>query len=261
MSRRLHLFEIEDLPSCPRVIRDGITDILQHSINMGDFYAPIVPILSRALARSGSTQVVDLCSGGGGPWPTLFPKLRQEQDVDVTLLLTDRFPNAQAFNRVRGLLGDRVSCSYESVSAFDVPESVEGFRTIFTGLHHFRPPDARRIIADAVRKNEGIGVFEFTQRRVLPMAFVAVMSPLGTLFAAPFAKPFRLSRLLLTYLIPVLPLCTLFDGVVSCLRTYSQDELRELVAGLPDNDYHWEIGEVRARAVQPLTYLVGYPAN
>ena len=33
LKKRIHVFEIEDLSFCPRVLRDGITDVLQHAIN------------------------------------------------------------------------------------------------------------------------------------------------------------------------------------------------------------------------------------
>jgi len=67
-----------------------------------------------------------------------------------------------------------------------------------------------------------------------------------------------LSRLVWTYLPPVLPIVGLFDGIVSCLRTYSPTELRELSRGL--DSYDWEIGEKR-NGWSPLvvTYLVGVP--
>lgn len=259
LKRRIHFFEIEDLSFCPQVIRDGITDVLQHSINMGEIYSSIVPLLLDALAKTQSNKIVDLCSGGGGPWPSLLPELKAKSGKEISVLLTDKFPNAKAFGRTKRLLGSSIDCQSNSISAFDVPAEIQGFRTIFTGFHHFRPQDGRKIIEDAVRKNEGIGIFEFTARSPLPLLFVLVMSPIGALLLAPFVRPFRWSRVLLTYLIPILPLCTLFDGFVSCLRTYSEEELQALVNDLPANDYIWEIGKIDTRKVQPLTYLIGYP--
>ena len=67
----------------------------------------------------------------------------------------------------------------------------------------------------------------------------------STLLAVtPFIRPLRASRLFLTYVLPVVPLCTWWDGVVSCLRAYSPEELARLVAALPDNDYVWDIGRL-----------------
>ena len=258
LKNRLHLFEVEDLSFCPRVIRDGITDVLQHSINSGKMYLPVVPLLLDALEKTDSSRLVDMCSGGGGPWPSLYPELASG---DREVLLTDKFPNIPALDRTRSLFDGGLDYVADSVSAFDVPEDLNGFRTIFTGFHHFRPEDGQKIIADAVRKGEGIAIFEFTHRSFLPMLFTLFMSPIGTLLVAPFAKPFRWSRVLLTYVVPVLPLCAMWDGFVSCLRTYSTDELQALVESLPENDYRWEIGEVADRTVQPLTYLMGYPSQ
>jgi hypothetical protein len=52
----------------------------------------------------------------------------------------------------------------------------------------------------------------------------------------------------------------LFDGVVSCLRTYRPPELRELIKKLSGIEYQWEAGErSRASGGTPITYLIGYP--
>ena len=57
-----------------------------------------------------------------------------------------------------------------------------------------------------------------------------------------------------------MPLIALFDGLVSCLRTYSVGELRDLTARLDTNDYHWGIGTVKSKAGPiPITYLIGVP--
>jgi hypothetical protein len=74
----------------------------------------------------------------------------------------------------------------------------------------------------------------------------------------PRIRPFRWSRLLWTYLIPIIPLVLLFDGVVSCLRTYRPQELREIVDKLSCSQYRWEIGELAGRRA-PVTYLIGCP--
>jgi hypothetical protein len=143
------------------------------------------------------------------------------------------------------------------VDARAVPGDLDGFRTIFTAFHHFRPAEARAILADAVRRDQGIGVFEVARRAPREIAVVA-FTWLGALLSAPFIRPWRWSRFLWTYLPPVLPLVGSFDGVVSCLRAYSPAELRELVRGL--DTYDWEIGDFRG-GWSPLrgSYLIGVP--
>ena len=83
---------------------------------------------------------------------------------------------------------------------------------------------------------------------------------MAVLVLTPAVRPFRWSRLFWTYVVPVLPLAILFDGLVSCLRTYTSDEM--LVLGHDDGgeEYKWEAGFVRpAGSPLPIPYLLGVP--
>jgi hypothetical protein len=84
---------------------------------------------------------------------------------------------------------------------------------MFTSFHHFRPSDARAILADAVRSGVGIGVFEFTGRGLRRFAAVA-LAPFAVLYAVPFLRPVRWRALLFTYMIPIIPVGVFFDGVL-----------------------------------------------
>jgi hypothetical protein len=51
-----------------------------------------------------------------------------------------------------------------------------------------------------------------------------------------------------------------WDGIVSWLRIYSVEELRELVAGIDAQDWEWDIGTIKlGNAPAHATYLVGTP--
>jgi hypothetical protein len=74
--------------------------------------------------------------------------------------------------------------------------------------------------------------------------------------------PILTSALAWTYLIPVMPLLAMFDGMVSSLRTYSVEELRRLTEGLQAQNYQWDIGTVKSTAGPiPVTYLVRMPIH
>jgi hypothetical protein len=177
--------------------------------------------------------------------------------VDVSVCLTDHCPNIAAFERAHRLSNQGITYHSEPVDAANVPSALTGFRTMFTAFHHFPPEQARAVLADAVGKGEGIGVFECAQRSVL-MLLAILPTPLRVLIATPFIRPFRWSRLFWTYVVPVLPIVLLFDSAVSVLRMYRVDELRGLTAGL--KGYRWEAGRVRMRRLPiALTYLVGIP--
>lgn len=258
--KRLHLFEIEDQPWCPAPLRDAATDFLRFALHAGDSYAPAAPLLAELLREAGESAVVDLCSGGGGPWARLLPALRAE-GVGPLVTLTDLYPNLDAFRRAAEGLGGALRYEPTPVDAAAVPARLRGVRTLFTGFHHFAPPAARALLRDAVRAGQPIAVFEATERSARGLLATAI-SPLLVLLATPLIRPLRLSRLVFTYLVPLVPLLVLWDGMVSCLRSYTAAEMAALAAEAEGaGGYRWRAGQARGRGPIPVTYLIGVPAR
>jgi len=55
-------------------------------------------------------------------------------------------------------------------------------------------------------------------------------------------------------------LVLLFDGVVSCLRTYRPGELCEIIENVSAIGYQWNVGEHSKTSERlQITYLIGYP--
>ena len=257
---RLQLFEIEDQSWCPMSIRNAMTDFLRFLMETFAPYRGAAAILSRSLRVLGDTTVVDLCAGGGGPWLDLVRRMRAETGAAPLVRLTDRFPNRTAFARLQSASDGAIAGEEEPVSAMAVPTRLTGFRTLFTALHHFAPDDARAILADAVHAGQGVAAFEVTSRTPLALLGMLLL-PLLVLVCTPFIRPFRWSRLFWTYVVPVVPLAVWFDATVSCLRSYTPEELRDLVEHLQQG-YQWEIGTVRSAPLPSrVTYVVGLPRS
>ena len=177
------------------------------------------------------------------------------------ILLTDKFPNLAAFEKVKAASANRIDFNQNSIDATKVPVELEGFRTMFSSFHHFPPSQARAILQNAVDAKQGIGIFEVTSRTAaaVGMMFLWFLTPF---LYTPSIRPFRWSRLIYTYVLPIIPLVLLFDGLVSCLRTYQARELSELIKSLAAQEYHWEIGEEPGTLIRlPITYLIGYPQD
>ncbi len=98
--------------------------------------------------------------------------------------------------------------------------------------------------------------------RNMPMLFapIAVLVNMCALFVAslmlvPFVRPPSLSRLVLTYVLPVIPLLVAWDGTVSALRAYTADEVLEIARSVPGAEtYAFEAGVVGSAL-----YLTGRP--
>lgn len=236
-----------------------MTDFLRLTMERFAPYAVTAPLIARTLTRLGESRIVDLCSGGGGPWLDLLGRIPAAGGPVVRVTLTDAYPNRAAIARLRQETAGAIDGEAEPVSAIDVPERLLGLRTMFTGLHHFAPAEAGAILTDAARRRSGIGVFEITERSILSLVGMLFL-PLFVLLATPFIRPFRWSRLLLTYVVPVVPLAVWFDGTVSCLRSYTSAELLVLARGSDDQGTEWEAGRIRSTPfMTSVTYLIGVP--
>ena len=258
--RRFHLFELEDQSWFPALIRDAGTAFLEFAGRIGGQAEALAPVLSSALQRARENRIVDLCSGGSGPLPTALAVIAQQQDQTITATLTDLYPNRNAFERTTRS-NPAITAVYEPVDATSVPDDLKGLRTMFNGFHHFRPALAKRILASAVEDRESIAILEVVARHPLTLLSM-LFAPLLAYLSVPFLRPFRWGWIPLTYLIPVIPLFIFWDGFVSCLRCYSQDELHEMTKDLTSDDYEWEIGEIDLPG-QPLngSYLIGSPTR
>jgi hypothetical protein len=258
---RVHLFELEDQAWFPRVLRDAGTAFLELASRVSGHAAALAPVLERALTASGEKRIVDLCSGGAGPVAEIVDVLAS-RGSEVHATLTDFYPNAGSLARVSARSAGRIDWVREPVDATRVPRELAGVRTIFNALHHFRPAAVRGILADAATARRPIAIFEVVARE--PVAMLGVLfAPLFFALSLPFLRPFRWLWIPLTYLVPVLPLFVLWDGLVSCLRVYSPAELQALVGSLEPRHrdaYDWDIGRVRLGATPGrATYLVGVP--
>jgi hypothetical protein len=257
--RRYQLFEFLDQRWCPQAIRDGATDFLERLSFLANPYSAIRSPFVDAIRATGARSVIDLCSGGGGPWfSEQWQEARVQAQGPLCVSLTDKFPSSILAKRV-----ERTDATLKivahSVDATKVPANLTGFRTIFASFHHFSDVSAKQILADAVRAREGIAAAEVTSRTLRAAATICLL-PILALAITPGIRPFRWSRLFFTYIVPAIPLVVLWDGLVSCIRTRTPGELLALTTDFPQ--YLWTSGYRKDRGLKlRIVYLIGLPTT
>jgi len=254
-----YLFEFEDLNWFPDTIRESMTDCLRFIITTIDIYQPVIPLLKEGLHKTNTNQIIDLCSGGGGAIEQLRNKLNQQSNSNVKIILTDKYPNKNAFELLSAKSKGNILFSDIPVDAANVPATLKGFRTIFSAFHHFNKAFAKSVIQNAVDTKSGIGIFDGGDKNIFVILGMILIHPIIFIVFTPFFKPFRFSRLLFTYLIPIIPFCQIWDGVVSILRLYKPDELLEMAKEVDHEKYFWKAGKMKNKFGIHVTYLIGYP--
>lgn len=259
MIPRMHFFEFEDFSWFPANIRNYMTDFLRHSTIRMKLHKPMVSILTSAMEKTGTPQIVDLCSGGGGLLAAMQRDICESARSGVSITFTDKYPNEEALTAICDERPQSLKFESASIDATAVPERLKGIRTMFSAFHHFPPEIAQEILADAVNSRQGIAVFEISRRSLL--GFVPmVLSPLATWAMTPFIRPFNLGRLFFTYVIPAVPFFVMWDGIVSAFRTYTVEELQAMASPFASEDFKWSAGVTSAPYGYKITYLVGVPS-
>jgi hypothetical protein len=257
--KRFELVEFHDLRWFPKLWRDMLTDYLAYiSCEWGAFHT-VLPKLKAALEEDGSPSIIDLCSGASGPLIKLGRHLYRKDGTRRPILLTDKYPNLAAFEKVADASHGNLGFVGTPVDAMNVPAQLEGFRTLFAAFHHFNPEQAQQILRDAVAKQAGIAIFEYTERNRF-WILRALRSPLLFWKTAPAAlKPMTPAKVFWIYILPLPVLLFAWDSLVSCLRTYTEEELKAMAEALPLAHCAWEVGHVPSFWGGRVTYLIGLP--
>lgn len=257
---RIHAFEFNDSERTPAFIREMVVESLSRTLRWGRMLHDLVGPFRRFLEASGASEVLDLCAGAAGPATILASEMRRAGRTPPRFVLTDLYPRVDAWEQARRELPDDIDFVADPVDATRIPDAIADgrARAIINALHHFPPHLATAIFADAVRGSRGIFVAEAFERN--PLQFLS-FAPAGiaALTANPvLARRDRLAKAAITWLSPIAMGISVWDGLVSTLRVYSEAELRAMVAPLGDS-FVWEYGYYRYAPFGKGTYFYGVP--
>ena len=256
---KIRLFEFEDKAWLPENIRAGMTDYLRFILNGGNFYEPVSSLIMELVQKTAAVKVIDLCSGGGGTIEQIQKNIEEQYYRQLPFVLTDKFPNVNAYQFLQNKTGGKISYIPMPVNAATVDPSLNGVRTIFSAFHHFDDDTATAVIKNAVTAKEAIGIFDGGDKNVFFIVAIIILHPIAFILFTPFFRPFTWRRLFFTYVIPIIPFCTIWDGIVSVTRLYSPKQLLGIATNINTTDYCWKAGKVKNKFGMHITYLVGYP--
>jgi len=251
------LFEFNDAAWAPAALRELTVDSLSVTLERGKLMQGLVEPFAAFLERSGTREVLDLCSGAGGPARILSQAL-SERGIAARFTLTDLHPRVAAWQTLAEALPGHIDHVAQPVDATAVPESLgqAKARVIINALHHFPPEIVRGIFADAARSGTGIFISEsFTRNPLMALDFIPAGVP--AVLTSPLRGGDRLAKALLVWATPVAALSSLWDTVVSTLRVYDEGELRSFVADL--SQLEWRAGTYPVGRFGTGTWFAGLP--
>lgn len=258
---RWHLFEIGDQSWCPGWMRTYIQSYLTSVWNL---HVPPFSKTSPAgvaadlildnLSDASSYTFVELCAGAGGPTSTietiLNTKLQAEGKRPAQFVLTDLYPCVEEWSAI-SKRQENVSFIAEPVDATSceriAPRDRRECRIFNLSFHHFDDPLAAKMLRKAMESADSFmwvlfpvkienHVLKLTTSSICEMAqrnFTSLLN-IPVMFLFPYWHTIARYRnsplhLFFTYVIPLLPFLTAFDGLVSTIRCRTGEEIQDLL--------------------------------
>lgn len=233
----MKLTELEDLNCFPQLFRNMQTEFLAQTAIILNMYKPLNSLLFE-FKKHSSKKIIDLCSGSGIPAIQATGELRKQ---GFKLICTDKFPNRDLIQQNDYL---NVEYSSEPLDILNLPSDLTGVFTMFNSLHHFTPEENESLITELSRRKGAFFFAEPLKPQLLIFIKVILMTTIGQVIICPFIKPFRIERLIFTYLLPLNLVFTLYDGLISVFKSYKRSTLERLARHAQNEGFITKTGSV-----------------
>ena len=256
--KRLQLFEFNDFSWIPASIREVSMGIISEISKFFKIFDQGFTKVEQSMKVASKPVIQGLCAGDGQLMVLLSKFVKSK---DIAIVVSDLHPNLSSYNALEKKSNGNIRFLKKPVNVFDVPADQPGTRLIINAIHHFPKEEVKRIISKSVNDNEPLVFLEPISRDIMSIIKYIVAAPFACLIIS-LLKTFsgRFVYLLWGILIPLGTFIHIFDGIVSHLRAYKPEELREMVQETDTaGKYQWDIGVSKATLDTKMIYLIGYP--
>ena len=226
--KRKNLHQISDQAWFPKHLKQLVDEFLSWFVVQVNATKPFIPLFEKALSFSDKKVLVDI-----------------------------DFSTGAGMESCRHLLDPTVQVETIAYDGFRVEK--EGVYVIINALHKLSPDQVIELLGKIAGSGKSVVAVEGNNDNWWQAIGMTLFVPLAVFLSAPFVKPFRWTRLLFTYLIPVLLLIIPLDGIIALFKLYSPKDLNELTDQLKVPAYNWESGKKDNGRGGKIIYLMGLP--
>jgi hypothetical protein len=262
MLPRILSFEFCERADVPLWIRESIVEILGMGLRASHVFQPVAPVFHALCQLIGANEVFDLGSGSGEPAALLIEELRRQGLAVPRFTLSDLLPNLPALRKTASQHPEQLRIITEPLDATAIPGQFnQPLRTIINTFHHFPPPLACKILADAIQKQRAIFIMESSTRRLHNS-----WGLLPGLFRSYWQNPVcaaqdRFLKAFFSYVVPLIGICFTWDSFVSLARLYTEAELRKMASDAGGSNYTWVYQELAYPSLGRAVVFYGYPST
>jgi hypothetical protein len=236
--KTLNAFQFNACPQIPPVLHRTQMEVVELcNARFRDYYPMVADAALQRAVDGGFTTIVELGAGCGPLTERMAADLRA---ADLRFIVCDLIPDRAAFRRLIDRFPGRVEAIEEPVDFSQRRDWGPKTLLLLSAAFHHVPVERRLGVLEALTSSAG-GVMIFSTVRKTPWCLLTaplVVIPSLLLPIAFWKRPGRLRRILWCWLLPLVPLMSMWDAVGGCLRQWSGSD--------------WKAAEDRAAGLRPL---------
>lgn len=262
--QKLFIYECNDSPHCPQFIRESILEVLGNSIRDAGVYEKLAPRFIDFCTKHHIKNILEIGAGSGESTAVFVDAVFRHQQKPPHIYISDLLPMHEVMKATAARYPDVLTPLEDSLDIRNAAVApVHDMRMVLSAFHHFDPDVVRSFFKDAREQQLAIFIAEpFTNslRAFFPL-FLHGFTSLARNGVQ--SSKMRFVKFFFTFLLPLIPMCLLWDGLVSMIRMYDKKGFMEIVETLPESEsgYQWHYEEVKVPLGGTASLFTGYPVD
>lgn len=257
---RKQAFQFTSQPWFPSFLRKQVDEFLDFMVRLPRANRPFLPLFDELLAHSKARVVVGFDGQDGGGLAHIASEVGGPRNAELSVVLADERWSPARVERVEELAARPVE-----VLTCPAREAAERFKGRGVGVyinsfHRLGRGEDRAALAELVNRDLDVFIGEGNNNSLWQVVGMTVFVPVLMFLFTPLVKPFRLSRLFFTYLVPVIPFVVVWDGLAALFRLHRPEDFEALAKSVGRSDYVWKAGKRQNGRGGYVIYLLGYRA-
>ncbi|MBK7807157.1 MAG: hypothetical protein IPJ51_12750 [Saprospiraceae bacterium] len=228
--KRKQVFQFSNQKWYPSFLKRDMYEFMSWFVGKVNAAKPFLPVLEEVIGNTQTKTIINIDSKIGAGIETLLPLLPEGSEI--------------------------INIELEKFSTHN-----KGMYTFINSFHQLDEKKAAYYLTQIANSGNSVAVLEGNNDSLWQVVGMTIFVPLTVILSAPFVQPFRITRLIFTYLIPILPVVTMLDGFLALFKLYNPNDLNELVSTIPVKNYVWKSGKADNGRGGKIIYLMGYPGN
>lgn len=233
-------FQISNAKWTPASFKNLVTEFLDYIVQLVEANKPFCALINKSANKPLKFYLYAPEVGGSSAFTASF--LLKEFPKAEIFLIADNL-TSQRLQHLQSLVPDLASA--QKIPFHEIPPQNAKAEQILISVNHSHLISDEALHQDLLRMTshfDQIIIGEGNNQSLRQVIGMLLLSPLVACICSFFVKPFRVSRLLLTYILPILPLVISWDGILALFMIRSPQKIKSLTEKLPQN-WNWQSGK------------------